>query len=274
MTSIETMTIHTLPEACEIAGVGGTVIRNSITYEVGRVGDTFGLRLAGESASTFTAIGGSWAQEGWTVVTRGDTAQTVREFFGGLASGTHVVRPRSADVYVWSSIYENDGAAPVVFRRDYGTYLALDMSGEPNDWVVCTNGADEPIVADILTQRTMRDVVRGNQRHAAQNAEIVKLRQDWRRLNDFLNEYANEQRMCPDYERRLENWNESFELLELEGRKRDFEVRVRVDASYYTTVTVSAVNQDAANDEVGGMSTDDLDVDWDNPDNVDWDIID
>ena len=94
MTSIETMTIHTLPEACEIAGVGGTVIRNSITYEVGRVGDTFGLRLAGESASTFTAIGGSWAQEGWTVVTRGDTAQTVREFFGGLASGTHVVRDK------------------------------------------------------------------------------------------------------------------------------------------------------------------------------------
>lgn len=263
----------TLRGACEAAGVGGVVTRNSVSYTVGR--DIGGLTLRmgdgpNQPLHDFT-------QDAWTVTTRVHDeapAQTVREFFGGLRSGTHVVRPRSADVMVWSGIYENDGTAPVLFRRDYGTYLALEMSGEPNDWVACTDGEGEPIVEGTLGQRAMRDVVRGNARHASQNAEIVKLRQDWRTLNDHLNTYADENSMCSDYERRLDTWNESFQLLELEGRKRDYTVRIRVDATYYVDVNVSASSEDAARDDAHDLDTSDLDVAWDSPDNIEHEVID
>lgn len=247
--AIETFT---LAVACERAGVGGVVSRAGIDYQVGRTGGVFTLR----DHDVYRSIT-DFVEDGWSVV--GSAAKTVREFFNELAPGTHVVRPRSVDVYVWSGISQPATQAPVLFRRDYGTSLTLDASlDEPSDWVVCTNEADEPIVEGILVQRTMRDVIRHDERHRVQNEEIVKLRADWRRLNDFLNEYADEQRMCPDYERRLDGWNESFDLLKLEGRQRDYTARVEVNVTYYVDVEVRASSEDAAREAIDDMYGSDM----------------
>jgi hypothetical protein len=271
---IETMS---LTAACESAGIGGVVSRNSVSYEVGLASiGVIGLRLNGERGM-FAEIGDNWAQDDWTVVSRAEeaAAQTVREFFAAVPAGTHVVRPRSADTYVWSGIFTAAENNPVVFSRDYGTWTAVELGDNANDWVVCTDGDDEPIVEGILSQRTMRDVIRGNARHAANNVEIARLRQDWRQLNEFLNEYADKNSMCSDYERQLNDWNEGFELLELEGRKRIYRVRVRVQTTHYVDVDVEATTEDAAIEEINDMYASDImndNGDWSDYSDIDHDV--
>jgi hypothetical protein len=121
----------------------------------------------------------------------------------------------------------------------------------------------------------MRDVIRGNARHAANNVEIARLRQDWRQLNEFLNEYADKNSMCSDYERQLNDWNEGFELLELEGRKRIYRVRVRVQTTHYVDVDVEATTEDAAIEEINDMYASDImndNGDWSDYSDIDHDV--
>lgn len=75
-------------------------------------------------------------------------------------------------------------------------------------------------------------------------------RADFDRLNVFLNEYANDKRMCSDYESTLEEWNNSFSLLKLVGRLRDYRVQVSVTVCYSGVITVEALNETEAQREV------------------------
>ena len=274
-TSIETFS---LSQACQVAGIGGVVSRNGASYTVGRAENgELGLRHSGEERGIFAPANDRWVQDNWTVVSRVQDApaQTVREFFGGLAAGSHVVRPRSVDVYVWSGIFTPAENNPVVFNRTHGTWSGIEMGDQPSDWVICTDDEDRPIIADALTQRAMRDVYRAHVRHVAQNDEIVKLRSDWNKLNVFLNEYADKQGMCPDYERQLDDWNGSFDLLKLEGRKRTYRARVRIQTTHYVDVDVQASSEDAAIDEINDMYASDImneNGDWSDYSDIDHDV--
>lgn len=103
---------------------------------------------------------------------------------------------------------------------------------------------------------------------------IQENRHDWSTLNTFLNDYAEEASLCGDYETRLDTWNESFHGYALEGRYKEYDVTVRVTATYYTTVTVQAVDSDDAQEKVGDWDSSEVtrNIDWAEKDDLDYEV--
>ena len=103
-------------------------------------------------------------------------------------------------------------------------------------------------------------------------------RNDWNTLNDHLKDYANENSMCSSFEDKLEEWNEDYKLLKLEGRVREYNVSVTVTATYYATVTVEAKSPDDAEKIVNNMDSDDIDnnsdMSWRYPDDAEFETGD
>lgn len=115
-----------------------------------------------------------------------------------------------------------------------------------------------------------------NTRQHTQNS-LNTARQDWATLNEFLNDYADEQSMCSAYENQLSIWNNSFSMLELTGREKEYEVSVTVTATYYTTVTVTASSDEAAQEHVDdNYDEDDImrNATWSAPDDTTWEVTD
>lgn len=90
---------------------------------------------------------------------------------------------------------------------------------------------------------------------------IDAMREDFQRVNEHMNSYADEVSWCGDYEdihlRDLNNLLRSGEF-EFTGRERDFEVDVTVTITYSGSVSVTAGNLDAAREMVDEMSTSDV----------------
>ena len=263
---------YDLVRAAALAGDGGTVSRSGIDYTVVRsAGGQLRMRMTRETDATPQPLS-DFVQDGWAV-TSGDSAAptpTVQAYFLALAAGTHVRREGSHDTYVWSGRTAGDNRAPVLFSLEYGSEMVLELIDRDNTWAAVTND-DGPVVADALTIRLMSRTRSLAAQCAGYEENAAKMRADWTFLNERLNEYADEQRMCPDYERRLDTWNEGLQLLKLEGRKRDYTVRVAVEATYYIDVTVRASSEDAAHDEVNDAYASDLmeeNGDWSMPDEV------
>ena len=277
MTAMDVQT-YDLPRAAALAGDGGAVTRSSIEYAVVTANGEFRLRQEGTSAAQPL---GDFVQDGWSVSSTAEP-RTVAEFFAALPSGTHVRRQGSADTYVWTGRHVGLLRQPYLISLRYGSDMLLESTdrdngvfGQPyNVWSAVLDENGQPRVESDLAVRVMarlRNYVENYDRATEENG---KLRQDWATLNGKINDYANETNMCSDYERRLESWNEDFQLLELEGRKREFRIPVRVDASYYVTVTVEATNEDAAHDQISDMSTYDVmdNGSWSSPDSVEHEI--
>jgi hypothetical protein len=98
----------------------------------------------------------------------------------------------------------------------------------------------------------------------AQITRFDNLHDDWLTLNGFLNGYAQDEGLCSAYEDKLNLWNESFSEGRLEGRYKEYDVSVKVTATYWTTVTVNALDTDDATEKVGEMRTRDI------ADTLDW----
>jgi hypothetical protein len=105
-----------------------------------------------------------------------------------------------------------------------------------------------------------------------------KAREDWNTLNEHIKDYANEANMCAEFERKIDEWNADFKTFTLEGRIKNYDVSVRLTATYYTTVTVEAATPEAAQEQVEEMDSDDIDnksgLDWKHPDDVEFDVTD
>ena len=107
--------------------------------------------------------------------------------------------------------------------------------------------------------------------------QMVSMRRDWSKLNALMNEHANSENWCDEYDEKLEYWNDSFSTLKLEGRLKDFDIDVKLVATYRTTVTIKASSRDKAID-IFNDSYDTSDVmrnqDWDDPYDTDFEAID
>lgn len=268
MTAMDVQT-YDLARACALAGEGGLVRRNEIDYTV--VIDDGEMKLRQFETSRPQHIG-EFIQRDWMVAREGAAAPTptVQAYFLALAAGTHVRRDGSHDTYVWSGRTAGENRAPVLFSLEYGTEMVLELIDRDNTWTAVSND-DGPVVADPLTIRLMSRMRSLSSQVQDYQTRTARMETDWSFLNERLNEYADEQRMCPDYERRLDTWNEGLQLLKLEGRKRDYTVRVAVEATYYIDVTVRASSEDAAHDEVNDAYASDLmeeHGDWSMPDEM------
>lgn len=111
-----------------------------------------------------------------------------------------------------------------------------------------------------------------------QSAQAVRDEQarDWAKLNEFLNKYADEKAMCSEYEKQLDEWNQSFESLELEGRVREYEVEVECSFRYTFTKTVEASSEAEARRMVEDMSPSEAmeSADWDYPEDEEMEVGD
>ena len=81
---------------------------------------------------------------------------------------------------------------------------------------------------------------------------------DATRLNELMNEKADEQSLCSKYEEALEEWNTQLTQIELTGRVKEYQVQLDVTLRYTHYITVEASSEDAARDEVNNMSEYDM----------------
>lgn len=269
MTAMSVQT-YDLSRAANLAGHGGTVSRSNIDCTVVYRNGEYMLRLATDGNEHNAQPLTDFVSDGWTVSGEAAPTLTVQQYFSSLPIGSHVRREGSHDTYVWSGRTAGDNRAPVLFSLEYGSETILELIDRDNTWAAVTND-DGPVVTDPLTVRLMSRTRSLASQVSDYQIRTARMETDWSFLNERLNEYADEQRMCPDYERRLDTWNEGLQLLKLEGRKRDYTVRVAVEATYYIDVTVRASSEDAAHDEVNDAYASDLmeeHGDWSMPDEM------
>ena len=187
--------------------------------------------------------------------------QTIGDFFNDLRHGTYVSSYGNVHIYVGTTW--NDDTRSYVPRvlnpRDFAVtkVSALDHSNAAfgsNIWEIIDDGDGNPMVADSYMRRIAREFCDRSLRLTTQltkvislESQILDLQDDWHTLNTFLNEYADEQQMCSDYERRLDTWNKDLHKLQLEGRYRDWTVGVVCqelwDGTAYITVRASSPAQ-------------------------------
>jgi len=170
------------------------------------------------------------------------TATTVLEFFDSLLSGTYV--QLHGTPYVFNGIEEE--TIKLFTESGANTELRADAQNE-NRWekVTLNNGSAKLASPELLAAfrsaeyyRTQRNSLRTSyenqleQLRAEKRTQRMNFESDWQMLNDFINEYADEQNMCSDYERRLERWNGSFSEMNLQGRERNWNVQVRITVDH------------------------------------------
>lgn len=155
---------------------------------------------------------------------------------------------------------------------------------ENNTNMTVTNGnvsADEIAsmqsqISELTRQLTERNasVGRLNERLESIRVQRDEVIGDWRLLNSFLNKYADDQSMCGEYERKIAEWNEQFQVVKLEGRIREYEVEVEVSFRYTHTVTVEASSEEDAKEMVEQMTASEVmeSADWDCPDYEEFEI--
>lgn len=78
-------------------------------------------------------------------------------------------------------------------------------------------------------------------------------------LNGKMNEYADETKMCSDYERRIFKWSEEMDF-KLKGRERDWSVPVQIPGfgNEEYCITVQATSADTARQQVQMMPNADV----------------
>jgi chromosome segregation ATPase len=131
-------------------------------------------------------------------------------------------------------------------------------------------------IAELTTQLAQRQNVVDtlNTRLEAVRVQRDNAESDFKQLNTYLNEYADGKGLCGEYEKQLDEWNEGFDSMKLEGRIREYQIEVEVSFRYTTTVTVEASTADDAREQVEQMSAGEVmqDGPWDCPDHEEFEI--
>jgi hypothetical protein len=203
-------------------------------------------------------------------------SQTFGEWVATLLAGS-VIAMDEGDDYIWAQVYTASGDA-MLLNKTRGWHVTMPLDEPQGTWSqVLNNETCEPeIVAPDRVRQTSehlitlknRDAEREGARHERNRLEarildletkIDEQQTDWDRLNEHLNTYAINERMCSDYERELEDWNASFTHLRLLGRAQEYVVPVRITAQYTGTVRVTTRDgMDVAVDMVNEMDRDEL----------------
>lgn len=97
---------------------------------------------------------------------------------------------------------------------------------------------------------------------------------DFRTLNNYLNDYADNKGYCDEYEKQLDEWNEGLHAMQLHGRIHEYEVEVECTFRYTHTVTVEASSEQDAREQVEQMTASEVmeSADWDCPDYEDAEV--
>ncbi|AEK07498.1 hypothetical protein SEND513_53 [Mycobacterium phage Send513] len=260
--SVNAVELIDLSAACEKAGIGGTVRNTEVgtgtLYVVAKLPDG---NWALDYETDVIDIA-AFQQEGWLVVstatdgeeTEQDTKPaTYQDFFEGLPTWSYFWDGRNIDCqYIFTGWKQNkygDNVPAYVHHRYMTTSLMsiLDLDHECQWEAFTVNGTPKEASRDLRQAiRTMYSALKEaesyKQLHKEEGERLEAVKRDFRKLNEHINSYAEETHMCGDYERRIYGWNETFEVMELEGRVRDYNVPVRVPGVFGDTeVWVSGI---------------------------------
>ena len=245
MTTIETLGTVNLTDACERAGVNGTIRRLDQNFVVGQdFSGNWTLSRFGGAPERIT----TYLTDGWTVVSTCNdgeeptpTPETVRDFFANNVPLWTLVAPDHGRTrYVYTGIdWDSDGQEVIrLFHSRYfhDVELATDTLALPNAYTIVNDDDGNPVECDQLSRQLIRqlrgnraDLERAQERYESTAERLAKAEQDFHTVNMKINEYANETQMCSDYERRIYGWNTDLVHLQLEGRTdRNFTFHVPV----------------------------------------------
>lgn len=274
MTTVETQT-HTLIAACDLAGDGGTITgpSSSHVYNVGVDEETGTWTLAFDGSEPASLTG--YVTEGWTVASHAnrDTTQTFQQFFDSLQLYSFI--QNSDGQYVFLGWVESEAgssntrARAKLISTDYMRIrYQADMEHPCTTWTRVLDDDGHPVIADWTLRVALRTLTTRIQEIEVLGARVRELEtsfqstvSDFRRLNDQINEYADESGMCSDYETRLWRWNEDFATMKLQGRMQSYQVPVSISALSDATIwvyPVEARSPEEAKEEVGSWSTEDV----------------
>ncbi len=125
--------------------------------------------------------------------------------------------------------------------------------------VTTTHSVDElhrQINGQALSIETLRGEI--DRIKADAQAKLDAQAADWKKLNELLNQYANDEGLCDAYEDRIDIWNSSLTHFKLTGRRKGFVVKVQVKLQYETEIEVDAINRDSAKEKIDDLDSYDL----------------
>lgn len=264
MTTVEGTAEMNLHAAVVVAGDSGTIRRYGDDYTVRLIDNDWYLERYGIRESL-----GTYVTDGWTVVTRSATGQpanveveeqlvndelpdydsesptTARQFFhNDVTYWTYVRRSGMSGEYVYYGMEFDEAGHEIIVlvHSRYMSELILTDSelSVTNDWEVILDDDGLAKTADMLSRMALRNL-RGTRNEVTAltetvqrlETELYETRSDFWTVNTKINEYADDQSYCSDYERRIFGWNSDFKRMSLKGRPDRqfvFSVPVRVPA--------------------------------------------
>lgn len=245
MTTATESTVMHIHDAVLMAGVGGTITRAGYPYRVGRDADgnwTLQGRGDGDEPEPLNVF----VADGWHVVSKGEPSNqepnlpenaTTETFLRSITPWSWVVT-NNGDEYLWLGIDYSDSEDEhdkfVLVSRRWLTEMELTEEDLASENMFRLLVDEEP--PNSFTRMAIRQM-RSARKDAStfielynkRDQEYMGLRADFRTINEKINEYADEQSMCSDYERRIFGWNNELSVMELKMRRdRTFYFRVPV----------------------------------------------
>lgn len=200
---------------------------------------------------------------------------TVGDFLQGAPAGLVVSRSGSEYMVTGRTVLEDGTRHAVLIGLRFLDRLLLPV-GMTNDAEIVLNEDGTAKHLDELTRRAIMSMFEATSSLQGQIAQVGRYEADVVVLNEKLNHYAIDQGWCSEYDRIVTKWNEDFQVIELQGRKHPYTVRVRVDAVYYVDVEVDeASDEDDAIEQVNDMYASDIMEtygDWTAPDSDDFSV--
>src|SRR4029077_7803622 len=168
--------------------------------------------------------------------------------------GSVIALPEGDD-YIWTHMYAANGDAmllnmtrgwhvtvPVSESCEWEQVLDTESEGHLKPKVVGSDRVRQTIEhLNVIKNRAAKEeldrqtISRLEARLLDKESKIEEQQADWTKLNDHLNEYADNNTMCSDYERQLSDWNEDYSTLKLLGREIEYRVPVLVTVRYTGT---------------------------------------
>ncbi|MBX3327837.1 MAG: hypothetical protein KF682_18240, partial [Nitrospira sp.] len=188
---------------------------------------------------------------------------SLRDFFANLAFGTLVTTGQYGAEFIYTGMWKHNSHNEIelIVRRTTEAHC-VDVTDTNQVWRILLddNGVERKVDQDTVRALDQLHYSRRATDYAHKtlaeeteklDARIALLRSDFQKLNTFLNEYAEQERYCGEYEDKLEEWNSELSSeSNLVGRKQLRSVRVRMTKTWDCWVEVEATSDRDARDKV------------------------
>lgn len=163
-----------------------------------------------------------------------------------VAAGTRIRRDRIGAEYMFTNQYDDVDGVHMAWLLNQAAGVVIGCAiTETDQWSIVRDEDGDPVFEPetvrllartlIATERSLRSMTRERE---GLRLNARHMRSDWELLNEKLTQESNDRDWCSVYDQLIDQWNGEFQLLQLEPRKRDFEVEVEITATWTVRVPV------------------------------------